>query len=89
LALTATGDKNIGTLVDEPLCRGEAYSAVSACDDCDFSFKLFHGFLPFVHSHPDLPHHKVNCMLDFSKMCHNEWSLLVMTLLGQISSFIC
>ena len=43
-ALASTGDKNIGTFVDESLCSSKAYPAVSACDDCDFSFKLFHDF---------------------------------------------
>jgi hypothetical protein len=41
----AAGDENIRILVDEPLCRREAYAAASACDDCNFSFKLFHNYL--------------------------------------------
>jgi hypothetical protein len=47
-ALAATGDENVGTLVDEPLCCGEAYAAASSCDDCDFSFKLFHDLFTHV-----------------------------------------
>jgi hypothetical protein len=40
-ALAATGDENICPLCDEPLCRSEAYAAVSTGDDCNFSVKLF------------------------------------------------
>jgi hypothetical protein len=36
--------KNVCTLCDEPLCSGEAYAAISARDDCNFSFKPFHDF---------------------------------------------
>ena len=31
-ALTAAGDENVGALLYEPLCCGEAYAAVSTCD---------------------------------------------------------
>jgi hypothetical protein len=40
--LAATGDENIFLLCDEPLCRSEAYAAVSTGDDCNFSVKLFY-----------------------------------------------
>jgi hypothetical protein len=33
----------------EPLCNREAYAAVSASDDCNFSFKLTHLFLLGCH----------------------------------------
>jgi hypothetical protein len=40
-ALTAAGDENIGTLVDEPLCRGKAYTAASSRDTATFPSSLF------------------------------------------------
>ena len=40
-ALASTSDKNIGTIVNELLCRSKTYTAVSACDDCSLSFKSF------------------------------------------------
>jgi hypothetical protein len=39
--LAPAGDKNISAFLDEPLCRGEAYTAVSAGDHSDFSVKSF------------------------------------------------
>jgi hypothetical protein len=35
----------IGLCKGEPLCSGKTYAAATTCDDCDFSFKLFHDFL--------------------------------------------
>jgi hypothetical protein len=40
-ALAATIDKNISTLFYEPLCRGKAYAAAAACDDCTFPSSRF------------------------------------------------
>ena len=42
------GIESMSALCDEPLCRGEAYAAVSTGDDCNFSVKLFHDFKPPV-----------------------------------------
>jgi len=43
LGLTATGDEDVRAFRDEPLCRGEADSAVASSHDRDFSFQLCHG----------------------------------------------
>src|SRR5262249_23982484 len=43
--LTAAGDEDIGTLVDETLGRGQADAARSARDDGHFSFKIRHDIL--------------------------------------------
>src|SRR5713226_2421447 len=39
LGVTATGDEDVRAFRDEPLCSGEADSAVASGDDRDFSFQ--------------------------------------------------
>src|ERR1700730_5797146 len=40
LFLTAARDEDVGTLLDEELCRGQTYPRGSAGDDCYFSLQL-------------------------------------------------
>src|SRR6478672_12537870 len=44
-SLASTGDKNVSAIFYETLRSSEAYAATSACDDCNFSFKLSHNYL--------------------------------------------
>jgi hypothetical protein len=48
LRCTAPRDEDVRAFVHELLCRGQANAAVTTSDECSISFKLTHGFLPFI-----------------------------------------
>jgi hypothetical protein len=48
LRLTPSGDENIRAFVDELLRRRQANAAVTAGNECNFSFKLTHNISPWL-----------------------------------------
>ena len=47
LILATPCDKNKGAFLDEPSSSSKAHPAISACDDCSFSFKSFCNYFSF------------------------------------------
>jgi hypothetical protein len=48
LRLTAPRDEDVRAFVGKLLGRRQAKAAVATSDECNFSFKLTHVFLPFI-----------------------------------------